>query len=248
MVAAVTRRRAAVRPPPRLEPDGLRSTRADPPRRPDGRPGRQRRGPPPRPRPARGTRPDPAGRRRHRTGGCAVARREAPGHRRGRRCDHGRGVGGDHGPGRTPGRTRRDDMERQGGHRRDPRAGRADRRRHRVVVGQRAVVHGRRAPLGRQPLHRLVGVLVPGRRDLHDPADEAHPARHRSARDRQELPGRGRARRRREGGPGQTSWRRWDPVAVARSTGTPTTPARSPSARPPGSSRSRSSRARRPRR
>ena len=86
------------------------------------------------------------------------------------------------------------------------------------IVGQRAVVHGRRAPLGRQPLHRLVGVLVPGRRDLRDPADEAHPARHRSARDRQELPGRGRARRRREGRPGRTSWRRWDPVAVARST------------------------------
>ena len=121
-------------------------------------------------------------------------------------------------------------------------------RRHRVVVGQRAVVHGRRAPLGRQPLHRLVGVLVPGRRDLHDPADEAHPARHRSARDRQELPGRGRAGRRREGRPGRPpggAGTRWRSLGLR---GHATTSARSPSARPPGSSRSSSSRARRPRR
>ena len=76
---------------------------------------------PPRPRPARGTRPGPAGRRRHRTGRGAAARREAAGHRRGRRRDHGRGVGRAHGPGRTPRRARRDDLERQGRHRRDAR-------------------------------------------------------------------------------------------------------------------------------
>src|SRR3990170_657894 len=92
-----------------------------------------------------------------------------------------------------------DDVEWQGRHRRDLRPGSADDRRHRVVVRQRARRLGRRHPLGRLPVHRLVGLVVPRRRDLLDPADPAHPARHRPARDRQELSGRGSPRRRRKG-------------------------------------------------
>ena len=88
VVAAVARRRAAVRPASGLERDGLRPARARSSStcRWTSRP--TRRGPPPRPRPARGTRPGPAGRRRRRAGGGAPARREAAGHRRRRRRDH----------------------------------------------------------------------------------------------------------------------------------------------------------------
>ena len=49
------------------------------------------------------------------------ARGEAAGHRRRRRRDHGRGLGGGHRARRTPWGTGRDDVERQGRHRRDAR-------------------------------------------------------------------------------------------------------------------------------
>ena len=59
------------------------------------------------------------------------------------------------------------------------------------TIGNALAASRRRAALGRLPLHRLVGVFVAARGDLRDPADAADPARHRPARDRQELPGRG---------------------------------------------------------
>ena len=65
-----------------------------------------------------------------------------------------------------------------------------DDRRH-GVHDRQCAGRGRRCPAQRWlPLHRLVGELVSGRRHLRDPALQADPARHRPARDRQELPGR----------------------------------------------------------
>ena len=114
------------------------------------------------------------------------------------------------------GRAGRHDLERQGRDRRDPRAGGSDHRRHGLDLRQRAGRRRRRPAVGRLPVHRLVGVVVPEGRDVRDPAHPAHPDRHRPARDRQELPGRGRARRRRPGRRSRTSSRRWDRAAGRR--------------------------------
>ena len=73
------------------------------------------------------------------------------------------------------------------------------------------------------------------------PPSKLDPARHRSARDRQELPGRGRARRRRPGRRWPTSSRPSGPAAARRSTARRRTSRRSSGCSGHGSSRSRSS-------
>ncbi len=126
-----------------------------------------------------------------------LARCEAPGDRRRGRRHQRRGDRRAAGPGRAARRAGGHHLERQGRHRRDPPAGRPDDRRHRLHHRQHAGVDRRRAAQRRQPVRRLVRVLVAQGRDLRDPAHEAHPARDRRPRDRQELPGRGAAAGRR---------------------------------------------------
>ena len=76
------------------------------------------------------------------------------------RRDHGRGLGRSDGPRRTARRPGGHHLERQGRHRRDPRAGRADHRRYLGHLGQRPRLRGRRHPLGGQRFTGLVGVPV----------------------------------------------------------------------------------------
>ena len=168
VVAAVARRRAAVRPAPRLERDDAPGARArscwtcrwtSRPRRPRSSlpdlDAREARGRP---------RPDAtAGRARPRAllagakrpvivAGGGVIGAEATAELRGA-GRAARGAGGD-------------DLERQGRDRRDASAGRADDRRHRLDDRQRAGRVGRRAPERRLPVRRLVGVVVARGRDV----------------------------------------------------------------------------------
>ena len=92
-----------------------------------------------------------------------LAEREATGDRRRRRGDRLGGIRGARGAGRAARRAGRDDLEREGRDRRDPRAGGADDRRHRLDDRQRAGGVGRRAAVGRLPVRRLVGIVVAAR-------------------------------------------------------------------------------------
>ena len=126
-----------------------------------------------------------------------LAGRTAAGDPPGRRRGAGGRRSGSPRPGRAPGRRRRDHHAGQGRLPGGPSPLRLAHGRQRHDLRQSPDEQRRRDPGHRRALRRQGDVVLPARLCVQHPAHAAHPRRHRSVRDRQELPGRRRHRRRR---------------------------------------------------